>query len=323
MENILLIDWLSITTKELDALGFQKLLGMENVPWETINGQHGYQDRLYFSGISIHFNGRKDMGVWLEMSGQGCRTYESLGSGDFERLFDFVLSGHGNITRLDVAYDDHSGLLDISQLEQDAKAGNIVSRFRKYGAEWERDRSGDGVTVKVGSQKSDIYLRIYDKAVERHCHPGTHWIRVELQLRRDRARKFIELDGDYGERFSGVLANYVRFVEPLEEDTNKWRWPMKAYWADFLGDAVRISLYEKPGMEYNIDHLENYVFRQAGNAIDAALQIFGIRCFLDKLKDRHTIPNPKYKQLVDKLFHLGQQFEDVPADRRFADDPFF
>ena len=35
-------------------------------------------DRKYFGNISIHYNSREDMGVWCEMSGQGCRNFEDL-----------------------------------------------------------------------------------------------------------------------------------------------------------------------------------------------------------------------------------------------------
>ena len=108
--NIVLIDWLSITTKSLNEIEVTQLLGMEEFPWELVRGARGYHDRLYFSGVSVHYNGRDDMGVWLEMSGQGCRTFETLGTGDYEKLFRLVKSGHGNITRLDVAYDDHTGV---------------------------------------------------------------------------------------------------------------------------------------------------------------------------------------------------------------------
>ena len=320
-ENLFLIDWVSISTKELDEVGIQALAGLNNIPWQTIYGCYGFKERLYYEGIGIHYNGRDDQGVLLEMSGQGCRTFESLGSGDFEKLFDFVRKGHGKLNRLDIAFDDHSGLLDINQLWQDAQAGNVVSRFRNKGGHWSDDTKYDGraLTVEHGSMKSQIFVRIYDKAAERHCSPDVHWVRVEMQLRKDRANKFIELDGSIGERFTGVMSNYIRYVEPLEGDSNKWRWPLKDYWADFLGDAVGISLYEKPGMEYNVDHLENFVFKQAGNAIDTAIQISGIDVFLRKLAERHTLPNPKYRNLLDKLFRIGKIFEELPDD---AECPF-
>ena len=73
-ENSILIDWLSFTSKIHSPEEIIELLGMEGCGWEVISGMHGYQERLYFNCISVHYAGRADMGVWLEMSGQGCRA---------------------------------------------------------------------------------------------------------------------------------------------------------------------------------------------------------------------------------------------------------
>lgn len=293
-ENLVLIDWLSITTKELDEVGISRLIDMEEVPWELTKGARGYHDRLYFGGISIHYNGRDDMGVWLEMSGQGCRTFESLGNGNYEKLFRFVTLGHGNITRLDVAFDDHTGLLPLDQMVEDTLALRFVSRFNF----WNVDISSVGKSLYHGSPKSDIRIRIYDKAAERNCGEGVHWVRVELQLRDKRALRFISLDGTTGFKFAGVVCNYLRYVIPEETDSNRWRWSLTGYWAEFLCDATAIQLYVKPGMEYNLDRCEHYVYKFAGNAIDALIDIYGVTTFMDKLKHRATRPNPKYEQLV-------------------------
>ena len=43
-ENIVLIDWLSITTKDLDEVGVEHLVGMEEVPWELVKGARGVSD---------------------------------------------------------------------------------------------------------------------------------------------------------------------------------------------------------------------------------------------------------------------------------------
>lgn len=115
-ENIVLFDWLSFTTKIHSVSDVIDIIGMGSVPWETIKGAHGYKERLYFNGVNIFFNGRDDMGVWCEMSGQGCRAFESIGSGDYEYIFGLVKYGDLHITRLDVAFDDHTGLLDIGRI---------------------------------------------------------------------------------------------------------------------------------------------------------------------------------------------------------------
>ena len=69
---------------------------------------------------------------------------------------------------------------------------------------------------------------------------------------------------------------------------------------NLLGAARRIRLYEKPGAEYNLSDLEHYVYRQAGNAIAALLEIQGEDVFKRNLQKRATYQNPKYKALVEQ-----------------------
>lgn len=289
---------LSFTYKTADPNIIVEILGLKQVPWETVKGARGYQDRLYFSCISIHYNGRPDMGVWCEMSGQGCRAFEELSTlpHKWDSLFDTIARYGMNITRLDVAYDDHAGLLDINEIIQDTRAQEYVSKS-DY---WEILESSKGQSLQYGSPQSDVLIRIYDKARERNCEAGTHWIRCELQLRRERAIAFTKLPLSIGQSYCGVVINYLRFVIPDELDTNKWRWPIKPYWGDFLENANRISLYEAPGTDYNLDRCEKYVICQAGNAIDAYIKIRGIDGFMDTLNSRKTRPNPKYQRLVEE-----------------------
>lgn len=103
-ENIVLYDWLSFTSKNHTPEELIEALGLSHVNWTLTKGARGYRDRKYFSCISIHYNGRPDMGVWVEMSGQGCRTFESLSAVGWERLFSFIRENGLKITRLDVAY---------------------------------------------------------------------------------------------------------------------------------------------------------------------------------------------------------------------------
>lgn len=294
--DIILYDWLSFTLKRDNPYIVADMLGLGDLPWEVTKGARGYKDRLYFNAISIHYSGRPDMGVWCEMSGQGCRAFETLTTlpGKWEDLFARINRSKANITRLDVAYDDHSGLLDINELIQDTRKKEYVSKS-DY---WEILESSKGQTLQFGSYQSDVLIRIYDKAAEKHCAEGEHWIRCELQLRRDRAIAFTELGLPIGESFYGVVVNYLRFVDPLEGDTNKWRWPIKFYWDHFLNSARAIRLYVAPGLEYNFDRCQRYVINQAGNAIDAYIQITGVDGFLKDLNARTTHRNPKYDRLV-------------------------
>lgn len=295
----MLYDWVSITSKIHTPEQMIALLGMDGVTWEHIKGAHGYKDRYYWNCISVHYNGSPDMGVWLELSGQGCRAFETVGHGDYEHLFRIVNDNPDQmkITRLDIAFDDHTGILDMNTLISDTLCGHYVAKA----SSWECVQSSKGTSVIIGSRQSPVLIRIYDKAAERHICDGTHWIRVELQLRDDRCLQFVNKPYDVGETFAGVILNYLRYVEPDEADTNKWRWPLTDYWATLIGDACRIQIYSKPGIKYNLLNCENFVYNQAGNAINALLQVYDVDTFLKKLQERKARPNPKYKQMIDNF----------------------
>lgn len=193
-ENQILFDWVSITSKIDSPQTLIELLGLnrEGVAWEQVKGMHGYLDRITFGGVNIHFNGRDDMGVWLEMSGQGCRTFESFGNGDYESLFDYVRENPDDlhITRLDVACDDHSGILDMEQLKKDTMEDSYISKWSGGTVRAGHGQSRGQDTIEFGSMKSAIFLRIYNKAAERGF-TDRHWLRVELQMRDERALSFL------------------------------------------------------------------------------------------------------------------------------------
>ena len=67
-----------------------------------------------------------------------------------------------------------------------------------------------------------------------------------------------------------------------------------------MGDAEKISIYTAPGMEYNEERCKNYVVNQAGNAIDACIQMYGSDAFLDMIANRQTARNPKYEMLIKR-----------------------
>lgn len=315
-ENVVLYDWLSFTSKKHTPEQLIEALGLSHCPWTQLNGARGYMDRLYFGSISIHFNGREDMGVWCEMSGQGCRNFEDLSTlpGKWNDIFSFIHDNCLHITRLDVAFDDHTGLLDIDIIAKDTEEQRFVSRMNF----WQTTRSSQGVSVMIGSPQSKVRVRIYDKAAERGFDDGRHWVRIELQLRDGRAEEFSKIPMGIGEAFAGVLLNYLRFVEPDETDSNKSRWQMTEYWADLVGDIGRIKIFTYPGAEYNMESCRHYVFDMAGNAIDAMVQICDdMDDFMSLLHSRRCKPNPKYELLV-KEHHARQEAWAVQI-RKFID----
>ena len=205
-ENVVLYDWLSFTTRKHTPEEVIEALGLSHCSWTELSGARGYLDRLYFGSISIHYNGREDMGVWCEMSGQGCRNFEDLSTlpGKWETLFRFIHDNCLHITRLDVAFDDHTGLLNIDTVAQDTEQQRFVSRMNF----WEVVRSSKGTSIQIGSPQSKVRIRIYDKAAERGYDDGRHWVRVELQLRDGRAEEFSRIPMDV----VGIVRNFFQIV---------------------------------------------------------------------------------------------------------------
>ncbi len=313
-ENTILIDWLSITSKIHSPEEIKSLLGMEDCSWETVRGEKGYQLREYYEHISIHYEGRADMGVWLEMSGQGCRAFESYGHGDYNILFDLILNNdYINITRLDIAFDEYEDILDLEKLCEHTRKGNYRSKMEYF----ETRYSSNGMSVDIGSPRSDTLIRIYDKLAERLSNIKNkedkekiadeipHWTRVELQLRDDRAKEFVRLlnDGtkDIGIAFTGVLRNYLEYgYYRTDEESGKQTFSLYSYWEKVVGSAEKLSVWNKPGVEYNLENLTNLVINQIGNANDAFIKIKGVDAFVKELKARTVQPNPKYQRLINK-----------------------
>lgn len=297
MENCILYDYVSITTRIHQVADIIELIGLKQVPWITTHGTKGFQFRQYYDCISIHHT-REDDIVWLEMTGQGCRVFETIGTGDYESLFNLVKDNpkQVNLTRLDIAFDDHTGILDMNTLLQDTVSQLYISKFKK----WKVEYGSDGTTINHGSKQSEIFIRIYDKAMERGLKDGSHWIRTEIQLRDERAEQFINNNDDLGNKFNSVLLNYLRYVNRGCE-SNKWIWQLKEYWQNLVNEALPMKLNVMPGTDYNLSKLDNLVFHQLANPIKTAIEIYGIDGFIEQVNEATTRPNPKYEILKDEI----------------------
>lgn len=321
MKNLILYDWLSFTVRDMAAEDVMDLLHLKSFDCEIKSGFYGYRYR-YFNGngISIHYDGTEDQGVLLEMSGSGCRYFESNSSIDWNTLFflldNLPVSRQLHYTRLDIAFDDHEGLLDLGQIVEDTFARKWVSPFR-----WSevQKAAGDnkGCSVYFGSPQSESRIRIYDKAAERNAENEGHWIRIELQLRRDRAAAFLARRSlGLSDLFAGVMLNYLRFVQP-SEDSNKSRWPMADYWERFLGAAVKVKIFSAPGVEYNRNRLENFIYGNMANAIYTAL-VLDTDNFLTRLEEMQLrsggLPEKYLHILKENLFVDIQRYEKLHSE---------
>ncbi|MBQ3985832.1 MAG: replication initiation factor domain-containing protein [Oscillospiraceae bacterium] len=305
----LIIDWLSFSLTGYKVQEMIQFLGLEQIPlWTRSRGKRGYALQWSFGNIYINFTGSS---CWVEMSGGGCRQFEQLTNVDWVPFLQKLKAIHANITRLDVAYDDKDGTLDVRQIAEDTKSGNYVGYLRKKTVMISGDRDADkeGVCCTFGSKTSEVLIRIYDKAAEQRV--SGPWVRVELQMRHDRANAFVELlqKKTIEEAYLGAVRNYLRFTEP-SKDSNLSRRPMRAYWSAFLNSADSLSLSQNNKDEATIESVLSYVRDQAGNAIDCVIQIFGVTGLLTLLKSRMNRTMERYLQIV----HLYGLYSETNRD---------
>lgn len=354
--NCFLIDWLTVTIHGCHPDYVKWLIGMDrsDIPWkyeekfrngypvhESWNGvtiSYGADDvRFYKDGVdkkgvfrSASDKVRNDMGVCLNMSGTGCRAFESYGNGNWSRLFDYLTHNpdydfkrdgsffRANVTRLDIAYDDHVGILDIHQMELDVRDRNYKSKATYSERHLSDDQRTDiqGTSLYFGSKSSPVLIRIYDKAAERGFN-DRHWVRVEMQLRDERAKVFLaELvcNPHLGQLASGVLRNYLCFLTPTG-DSNRSRWPLAFYWDRLLLDMLKISLWRSPGTEYNISKTEHWLLKQYGPAMRVLDIMYGSDYLIKRYRELYPECelNAKYQGILDswRLDHPNIQPEKV------------
>lgn len=307
IQNVILYDWLTF------SCGFLRdevilFLGLESVNWSKgLGSKLHYAERWCFEGISIHFTESFDTkynsGCCVEMSGQGCRAFETFGGKCFPRLLFDLQRMAAHITRLDIAYDDFEGVIDIDEMFRACNALEFRCKKKAFSTQLsatDRDPAHAGKSVCHGSRSSDVFFRCYDKRVERNAQDEyDHWIRFEIQLRDPAAENFVYASGSLGEKFSGVINNYLAYLVPDPEDSNISRWDLAPWWASFVSSVERISLYSKKDLEYNRDRLERYVFTQCAGAVAAAIAVNGYSDFLDRLPKESQL-NPKYTDIIAK-----------------------
>jgi len=222
-----------------------------------LRGWRGYDHRATLavgSGLVGWRPDRVDMGCHASLGAEALALLAGNAEEwtDLPGRVDFV---HGELggrsTRVDIAFDDKVGLLDMRTMFDAFQAGDYTSRYR-HKPDYFGSMETGGLTFYLGSPRSDSQLVIYDKFAERvnNGHADqveglTHWVRVELRLRRERANEaakaLLEKGQDVWSYFAGVLRGMLDFKE-RGFDSNKTRWDTVPWWDAFLGFAAKARL---------------------------------------------------------------------------------
>ncbi|MBT9812909.1 replication initiation factor domain-containing protein, partial [Enterocloster citroniae] len=125
---------------------------------------------------------------------------------------------------------------------------------------------------------SDIFLRVYDKQLERNRKlsvSGTHidnpWVRWELELKNDRAvsvSKMLTSGIPLGVVAVGVLGHYMRMIEL--DDINRSRCTTYPVWVDFM-DGISSLKITVPKYEKTMDEKKTWIKRQVMPTLAAVI----------------------------------------------------
>jgi len=204
MQTHLHLDWLSITipvihAKQIDALGDMQLwqksqcgiYTCDTSKWRTSVPQYGYTFAYTSShGTTVMF-GQQSMGIHIIYSGQSLQALEQAGFGA-ERLIENANKHGAKSTRADIALDIYDGVSSVSSFANALKLGKAVTASKT----WRNlENAEGGQTCYIGSRSSERMVRVYDKKAERASAfvevGSNNWIRIEAELKGDRAKDFM------------------------------------------------------------------------------------------------------------------------------------
>ncbi|RDZ05535.1 hypothetical protein C3744_29475 [Priestia megaterium] len=286
------VDWVQATFKNVEVEQLiQDVLQLDlSMFYDTAKGGLGYKSCKQFGNISVFYDGKEDMGIHLQMTGQGCREYEALGKSTWKRLFFdcFSFCHDVKFPRLDVAIDDFEGYFKIPSLIRKIKNGELVSKFKRARKveDIEID-TGDvkGTTIYYGSGQSRIQIRMYEKNHERQSkgfelEEGLEvWNRTEIQARDERATKIAEIimlgedsPETIGQVVAGILKYYLRFTVK-GRDSNRARWKTAPFWNKFLGNVEALRLTDV-APDRTVERTFNWVSNQVAPSLAVLLEAF-------------------------------------------------
>ncbi|NLB94729.1 MAG: replication initiation factor domain-containing protein [Armatimonadetes bacterium] len=269
------VDWVGFTfPTDIPLQGVKEIMGLED--WQEMDrGGMGYSASCRRGHVAIYYEGRANMGIHVEITGQGCREEEASGRvKDWRGFFGRLLEFGCKFTRVDIAHDDRSGWLNLDTIGEAVKAREFTTRFRR-GQEvhgWAYDEKKDGGRCfYFGSAASLACIRIYDKAREQGLPAAEHWIRVEQVFRDERAQRMVqECVANGFDVCAGVLRNYLEFKEAQENVRRDLRKPA-AWWLAFLGGVEKAHL-SMAKLARTLEQVKEWLERQVTPAVALMLE---------------------------------------------------
>jgi len=261
-----MIDYVRISfkTHDIDHIIQNVLHIHKDFMTEEPRGFYGYIGTWRMDMIKVFYSAPGDeRGTLIELSGKGCRQFESFLECRGKTWFDFFqdcLNENGSFTRLDIAVDDKKTYFSIPDLLKKVQNGLCVTRYRRIDSNLSNeamDGSSVGTTIYFGSKKSESYLCFYEKNYEQATKFNLpyddleDWNRYEIRLKSERAHSAVCAlisDRNLKKLAIGVISNCIRFVEDGEGDKRKRN--TSSFWLDFVDGVEKLQLTIEPKKDF-------------------------------------------------------------------------
>ena len=332
------IDWFSCTfIGNLFNEQFCELLHLTTADFEyrKLDDKNEYDYRYTYQNL-ITVSTRKETEekkayTHIDVKGQGCRWLENNWSQGFTWQDYFIILRSvytiHHITRLDVAIDDYTGYLNISTLHRKMREKHFRSTAGLRS--WRYIESGDtqsnkmlnGQTLYVG--KGDIEFRFYDKLAQLNTLLAIipdgviFWNRYEIQLRHDRAEVVMNMIAngyfEIGTLVKSIMSEYLCFLVPNKNDSNKSRWAVCGFWTKFLGNVTGVRLTMQP-LEKSVERTKNWIEYQAAISLAVLDECFNDSGYYFKalVQEGRSRMTKQHYQMIEQ-FKKGIETSDVTS----------
>ena len=157
---------------------------------ETVDIGQGYDRGVRMnSGMMFWHTTRPEQGISVQLSGMDLQELRHSEISEIDML-RFVAAVGGRVSTMHSCINVHDAGADVRQLIDAHASGKTIARAKQVGVYTSKTKVGEkwvsGETFYIGSAKSAIQVRVYNKAAEQGIEAD--WTRIEIVWRGKHAR---------------------------------------------------------------------------------------------------------------------------------------